>query len=219
MSLGLALAWPVVTLACASSSGSNTPREAIANYARALQEGDARAAYAALSVEAQRRVPFARFEAMMRENPEQVARLARRLQQEPEQLTVTATFKGSPGDELTLTLEDGQWKANLSAIDLYSQNTPLAAVASFVRAFEQRRYDVLLRFVPDGERDGLTAEQLKTAWEGAQKQEMADIVAALQSALPTARVDEYGDKATLVYGSGGTVELLQENGLWKIVNF
>jgi hypothetical protein len=205
--------------ACVSSASSPTPEAAILNYASALEAGDARAAYATLSVEAQRRVPFARFEAMMRENPEQVAALAKRLNQSPEQLTVTATFAGSPGEVLKLTLEDDEWKADLSAIDLYSQATPLAAVGSFVRAFEQRRYDVLLRFVPDSEKAGLSPEQLKTAWEGPQQQEMAAVVDALKATLPTAKAEEYGNKATLAYGSGGTVELLEENGLWKIVNF
>jgi len=170
-------------------------------------------------VEAQRRVPFARFEAMMRENPEQVAALAKRLEQTPERLTVTATFGGNTGEEFELTLEDGEWKANLSAIDLYSQASPIATVASFVRAFELGRYDVLLRFVPESEKGGLTAEQLKAAWEGPQHQEMVDLVQALQAALPTARAEQYGDKATVAYGAGGTVELLLEHGLWKIINF
>lgn len=206
--------------ACGSGAGSGrSPEAAIQNYAAALKSGDARAAYASLSVEAQRRVPFARFEAMMRENPEQVAALAKRLNQTPERLTVTATFGGNTGEALDLVLEDGAWKANLSAIDLYSQASPVAAVASFVRAFELGRYDVLLRFVPDSEKVGLTAEQLKSAWEGPQKQEMLDLVQALEAALPTARAEQYGDKATLAYGSGGTVELLEEGGLWKIVNF
>lgn len=216
-SLTLALAFSV---ACGSGVGaSRSPETAIRNYAAALRAGDARAAYAALSVDAQRRVPFARFEAMMRENPEQVAALAKRLEQTPERLTVTATFGGNTGEELELTLEDGQWKANLSAIDLYSQASPIATIASFVRAFELRRYDVLLRFVPDSEKAGLTAEQLKAAWEGPQHQEMVDLVQALQAALPTARAEQYGDKATVAYGSGGTVELVLERGLWKIVNF
>lgn len=209
-----------LSAACGGGGGSSrSPEAAIQNYSAALQAGDARAAYAALSVEAQRRVPFARFEAMMRENPEQVSALAKRLGQTPERLTVTATFGGDTNEELQLTLEDGEWKANLSAIDLYSQASPVAAVASFVRAFELGRYDVLLRFVPDGEKAGLTAEQLKAAWQGPQKQEMTDLVQALAAALPTARAEQYGDKATLSYGAGGTVELLEEGGLWKIVNF
>lgn len=207
------------TLACNTGPGAKSPEAAIETYATALQNGDARAAYAALSVETQRRVPFARFEAMLRENPEQVAALAKRLHQTPERLTVKATFAGNADEVFELTLEDGQWKAELSAIDLYSQATPVSTVRSFVKAFEQRRYDVLLRFVPDSEKEGLTAKQLESAWGGPQKQEMTDLVAALSAALPTAKAEQYGDKASVAYGSGGTVELVEEGGLWKIVNF
>lgn len=210
----------LTSAACgAGTSSSRSPQAAIQNYAAALQAGDARAAYASLSVEARQRVPFARFEAMLRENPEQVAALAKRLAAEPEQMQVTATFGGNGADRLELVLEDGEWKANLSAIDLYSQASPIAAVAAFVRAFRLGRYDVLLRFVPDSEKAGLTAEQLRAAWEGPQKQEMTDTIQALEAVLPTARAEQYGDKATLPYGSGGTVELTLESGLWKIVNF
>lgn len=212
--------------ACGTTgTSSRTPEQAIVSYADALERGDARAAYGALSVETQRRIPFARFEAMLRENPAQVGALAKRLKQTPERVLVTATFPGnsdgpgSSGEILELVLEDGQWKANLSAIDLYSQATPVAALGSFVRAFEERRYDVLLRFVPVSERGDLTAEQLQAAWEGPQKQEMSDLVEALKSVLPTARAEQYGDKASISYGSAGTVELVEESGLWKIVNF
>lgn len=204
---------------CSDGMRAKSPEAAIDAYATALQNGDARAAYAALSLETQRRVPFARFEAMLRENPEQVAALAKRLHQKPERLKVTATFAGNTDEVFELTLEDGQWKADLSAIDLYSQATPVASVRSFVKAFEQHRYDVLLRFVPNSEKEGLTAKQLESAWNGAQKQEMTDLVAALAAALPTAKAEQYGDKASLAYGSGGTVELVEEGGLWKIVNF
>jgi hypothetical protein len=208
------------SIGCGTGAGpARSPEAAIQNYAAALRAGDARSAYESLSTEAQQRVPFARFEAMLKENPEQVAALAKQLDQKPEQLKVTATFGSNGADQLELVLEDGQWKANLSAIDLYSQASPIAAVASFVRAFRLGRYDVLLRFVPNSEKAGLTAEQLRTAWEGPQKQEMQDTVQALEAVLPTARLEQYGDKATLPYGSAGTVELTIEGGLWKIVNF
>ena len=103
-----------------------------------------------------------------------------------------------------------------SAIDLYSQVEPRVAIASFVRAFDNRRYDILMRFVPDDKREGLDANALRRAWEGEQKNEMRQIVRALDAALPTARVEQIGDRATMAYGAAGTVELVRERGLWKI---
>lgn len=215
------------SVACTPSAGAKAPEAAIQAYADALEQRDAKRAYALLSVDAQRRIPFVRFEAMMRENPEQVAALAKALSAGPSRMVVTATFAEADEQTIELTLEQGQWKANLSALDLYSQVEPLAALRSFVRAFEAERYDVLLRFVPEAEREGLTEAQLKQAWQGRQRDDMLALVDALKASLPMAKAEQYGNRATVAYGtgitgaygSGGTVELLEENGLWKIVNF
>ena len=66
---------------------------------------------------------------------------------------------------------------------------------------------------------GGDANKLRAAWEGAQKEEMIRITSALRAALPTAQFEEIGDRATMAYGSGGTVQLLREHGAWKIEDF
>ncbi len=104
-----------------------------------------------------------------------------------------------------------------SAIDLYSQAAPESAALSFVRAVENKRYDLLLRFVPDSQRDeGLTEATLRAAWEGEQKQEMVRLIEALKAALPAARFEVVGERATLAYGAGGTIELVREHAAWKV---
>ena len=206
--------------ACAGgSSAPRSPHQTIADYAAALKRDDAKAAYALLSTEAQRRLPFARFERMLSDNPDEVRALAEALEQPEERMVVTATLQGGDGESLDLVYEEGAWRAHLSAIDLYSQATPTAALASFVRAFEAKRYDVLLRFVPESEQEGLTAAKLRDAWEGVQKEEMQELVDALKASLPTAKAERLANRATIAYGSQGTVELLEERGLWKIVSF
>ena len=37
-----------------------------------------------------------------------------------------------------------------------------------------------------------------------------------RDSLPTAKVELFGDRATLAFGAGGSVELVRERGLWKI---
>jgi hypothetical protein len=118
-----------------------------------------------------------------------------------------------------LVYEAGAWRIDASAIDLYSQTTPEIAVASFVKAFEAKRYDVLLRFVPEAQRQGLDEKSLRAAWEGEQKKEMQQLVQALAASLPRAKAELLGERATLSYGSGGSVELVRERGLWKIEEF
>jgi len=106
-----------------------------------------------------------------------------------------------------------------SAVDLYSQATPEAAIHAFLRAYDNQRYDVLLRFVPERQAEGLDEAKLKKAWEGEQKEEMDRLTQALQAALPTARFEFLGDRATMAYGAGGTVEFVREAGTWKIEDF
>jgi hypothetical protein len=62
-------------------------------------------------------------------------------------------------------------------------------------------------------------KKLQSAWEGPQKDEMLRIVSAIKAALPTARIEETGDRATMAFGAGGTVQLLREHGAWKIDDF
>ena len=88
----------------------------------------------------------------------------------------------------------------------------------FIRALDRKRYDVILRYVPDAHKEGLDAAKLKAAWEGHDKEEMEQVVAASKAALPTASIEEVGDSAQMPYGSG-TMRLVREHGLWKIEDF
>jgi len=134
---------------------------------------------------------------------------------------VTARVVAPDGQELDLVLENGAWKVDSTAIDLYAQDTPRHAVQGFVRALERKRYDVILRYVPDAHKEGLDGAKLKDAWEGHDKDEMEQVLASLKQALAGgsgARIEETGDHATLPYGAG-TMQLLREHGLWKIEDF
>jgi len=63
---------------------------------------------------------------------------------------------------------------------------------------------------------GLTEATLRAAWEGEQKQDMARLIEALKAALPAARFEIVGERATLAYGAGGTIELVREHAAWKV---
>jgi hypothetical protein len=188
----------------------------LGDYAAALEAGRYRDAYALLSAEAQRDIPYASFERMARENPAEMKEIARSLRRPIAESYVTATVTGPDGNTLHLVFEGGAWRVEASAIDLYSQASPQLAVASFVKAFEGKRYDILLRFVPSSKRAGMDEKTLRKAWEGEQRQQMTQLVQALKASLPSAKVDLLGDRATLGYGAGATIELLREQGVWKI---
>jgi hypothetical protein len=132
---------------------------------------------------------------------------------------VAATVTSPRGESILLVYEEGRWRLDGSAINLYGQSTPRQSVEAFLRAFERKRYDVMMRFVPDAHMEGLDESKLRAAWEGPQKEEMQRITAALRAALPTAQFEEIGERATMAYGSGGTVQLVREHGAWKIEDF
>ena len=105
------------------------------------------------------------------------------------------------GERLLLVYESDGWRVDGSALDLYSQETPEAAIASFVRAFDNKRYDVLWRFVPESKREGLSVEQLKQAWEGEQRQQVEQLTQALEASLPNLRVEVLGTRSPVPSGT------------------
>lgn len=211
--------WILLPIACSAEKPVQSPKQALDAYALALSEGRERDAYDLLSDQAKNNISFEAFQRMIQENPDEVQDIAKALQRPAGPPLVTATVTTPNGDTLLMVYEDGAWRVDGSAIDLYSQATPQGAIFAFIRAFENKRYDVLMRFVPEAKREGLDEKKLKAAWEGEQAHEMERLVQALKAAMPTARVEVLGERATMAYGAGGTVELLREQGAWKVEEF
>ncbi len=204
---------------CSSAPPAKGPKDVLDEYAQALDQGRVQDAYVLLSDDAKKTIPFEAFQRMVRENPGEVKEIAQSLTRPSGTPVVTATVTAPDGQTLLLVYEGGRWRVDGSAIDLYSQATPEQAVRAFVRAYKNNRWDVLMRFVPDAKLEGLDAQKLQKAWQGEQKDEMDKLVQALEAALPTARVEHMGERATMAYGAGGTVELVHEHGAWKIEEF
>jgi hypothetical protein len=213
----LAASW--IALGCGAGRQDTGPAEVLHAYAQALQEGRLRDAYDLLSDEAKKGMPFEAFQTMAQENREEVQELSAALRRPMSPPRVTAVIGTPDGEELLLVYEAGAWRVDGSAIDLYDQTSPRASVVSFIRAVENRRYDILMRFVPDDKREGLDPEKLRAAFEGEQQEEVQRLSEALRAALPTAELERVGDRATLGYGAGGTVQLVREHGVWKIEEF
>ncbi len=183
--LALALASGACGLGC-GGGGAEDPQSALRTYARALEEGRADDAYRMLSDDARRGISPEAFRRMVKDDPTEVREIGKSLQRPTTPAVVTATVTSTNGQALQLVLERGRWRIDTSAIDLYAQDTPRHAVVGFVRALERKRYDVVLRYVPDAHKEGLDAAKLKDAWEGPDKEEMTQVLTALQQALPNA---------------------------------
>lgn len=157
--LAIALAIPLATplLACSGSAAvQQGPSDALRAYAQALEQGRVDDAYRLLSDEAKRSMSLEAFQRAVKENPADVLEIARAIARPSSDPVVTATVTVPNGDELLLVFEGGKWRIDAAAVDLYGQATPRQALVGFLRAFERKRYDVILRYVPDAEKEGLS---------------------------------------------------------------
>jgi hypothetical protein len=194
------------------------PQSTLRAYARALEDGRAEDAYAYLSDDARRSMSLEAFRRMVKDDPEGAREVGRALERPTAPPLVTATVTAPSGEELHLVLEDGAWRVDASTIELYAQDTPRHTIEGFVRAFERKRYDVVMHYVPDSHKEGLNAAKLRAAWEGSEKDEIGQVVSGIKQALPSATIEETGERASMPYGAG-TLQLVREHGLWKIENF
>jgi hypothetical protein len=215
---------PTVTLflplatGCGGAQQGRDPQSILHAYARALEDGHADEAYRLLSDEARRGISLEAFRRLVQDDPDGVREIGRSLERPTAPPVVTATVTSPAGQELHLVLEGGGWRVDASTIDLYAQDSPRHTIQGFVRAVERKRYDIVMRYVPDAHHEGLDASKLQAAWEGHEKDEIEQVVTALKQALPTATIEETGERATMPYGAG-TMQLLREHGVWKIENF
>jgi hypothetical protein len=215
--LSLAITVPATGCGAAQHPGDD-PQSVLHAYARALEDGRADDAYRLLSDEARRGISLEAFRRMVKDDPDGVREIGRALERPTAPPVVNATVTSPSGQELHLVLEGGGWRVDASTIDLYAQDTPRHAIVGFVRALERKRYDIVMRYVPDAHKEGLDATKLKAAWEGHEKEEIEQVLAALKQALPSATIEETGERASMPYGAG-TMQLVREHGLWKIENF
>ena len=222
-----AFAGACLALALAGCGGTvqQGPSDTLRAYSRALRERRVEDAYALLATDARRSIPLEAFRRMILESPGDMDEIAAALARPATDPIVTATVATPSGDEVVLVYEHGRWRVDGQSLDLYAQATPRQAIRAFLRAFERRRYDILMRFVPEAKRvsderfPALDEERLRASWEGPQKDEMIRITLGIRAALPEASIEETNDRATMTYGAGGTLSLLREHGAWKIEDF
>ena len=103
--------------------------------------------------------------------------------------------------------------------DDFGQSTPREALHGFVRAYEQDRYDVLFRYIPDDEKKDLSPAKLRAAWKGEMRDQVDGTMEKIRAALQHGpRIEEDGDRAFFHY-QGGEVDLMREGGVWKVRDF
>lgn len=207
---------------CGARAAERAPELVVADFARAIREsplhaGRAADAYALMSSAYRRRVSLEEFRRHLSESPAEARETAAALEQPDGTATQIARVVLADGDTVELVRDGADWRIATNLVDFYDASTPRAAIRSFVRAMERERYDVVLRFVPEADREGMSAERMRSSFGGEGREEIARLLTELRAALD-APIEEIGDHATLRYGEGNrrTARLLREGGTWKV---
>lgn len=205
----------VASIGCGGIAPGATPESALDAFARALREGRTREAYGLMSQGYRRRVSREDFEQRIERDRAEVRQTAATLSERRGPAEQEAVVEYGQGETLRLVRERGEWRVATDVVDFYSQRTPRVALRSFVRAMERRRYDVVLRLVPQRDREGTTVEGMARAWEGDGREEVERLLANLRQALDNP-IEEVGDRATMSYGERFRVQFVREDGVWLI---
>lgn len=213
----LVLALAILLAPGAGCGGANqAPTRAVDAYAAALARGDYSSAYAMMSERYQREHSKEAFERLMGASPGEVKETRQRLTAGTRSVEVRARVTyGDLRDELQLVREGDTWRIDGDPLSFYPQDTPERALRSFLRALDLKRWDVVLRFVPDAYAKTMTTEQIREEFEGRNSEENRAMRALLKANL-TALVTREGDTARMPFGDRFEVRFLRENGRWKI---
>jgi hypothetical protein len=206
----------VAALALASCVGVNAgPVNALERYSEALENRDYAEAYGMMSESFRAKHSKEDFIRMVKENQREVRETSARLRRPPAKVEVTAEFSYGLGDNMRLVQEGGRWRIASNPIGFYSQSTPRESLRSFIRAYNLKRWDVMLRFVPKKYAERMTVDKIRKQFEGAQSSDIATRIHMIEANLDQ-QITEKGNQARMPYGDRYEVKFVREDTQWKI---
>lgn len=198
---------------CARASQQSSPEATVRKLATALRNDDAASAYALMSKDYRAQHSLEDFQKQIADNKTEARVLAEALQK-PESARRHADVTLSNGTTVKLEDDGGRWLMVTPVVDFYPQGTPREALASFVRAVEAQRWDIVLKLMPEAERGDLDAATLGNNLKS-QREELERMVALLKASLESP-IEEVADRATMPYGESYTARFVREDELWRI---
>lgn len=200
----------VVALAGCAPHAPAGPTATLRAFADAVRAGRTDDAYALMSADYKKthdRDAFAR--SLSPTDQRALGRLAKG------RVELRAEVELADGERLALVQEPDGWRFARDPLDVYPQRAPDEALRSFVRAVERKRWDVVLRFIPQRYRSTITTDSLKERWEGAGAGELKAQLLVVKAHLDEP-IELSGDEARLPVGERKQVKLIREEGLWKV---
>ncbi len=192
-----------------------TPESAVRSLSKALGEKDFEQAYRLMSADYRRRVSLTEFKSLLEKNPDETVKTAVALSRIKGRARQRASVIYGESEQLHLIREKSKWRIADNIADFYDQSTPRAALRSFVRAMERQRYDVVLRMVPETDKEGITIDRMREAWSDEGREEMERMLSNLRESFDNP-IEQVGQHATMPYGDRYRVQFIREHGVWKI---
>jgi hypothetical protein len=205
----------VLVSGCARDASHGSAQAALHAFARALSEGDAERSYALMSSEFRKRVSFAAWQKQLQDNATEASEVGDRLARTRGPAVQQSVLRDEAGRELRLEREGDSWKVSSNLIDFYDQSTPRAALRAFVDALTRKRYDVVLRLMPNADKEGVTTESMAKAWGYAARDDVERMLTQLRSHIEEP-IEIVGNYATMPYAERLRVQFVREEGRWKI---
>lgn len=181
------------------------PTAALRAYSEAARQGNARVLYGMLSDRSRRDISFAQFERMIGEERAELNEQARAVLGPRASIRTTARVRSSSSDDVTLEVEQGDFR--IRAIDglPLGATTPEQALAQLRRALASRSYAALLRVLSPRVRASVEAD-LRSLVDGLSEPDALDVKTT-------------GDTANVIVEGGHSVRLRRHLGNWKVEDF
>lgn len=213
----MASALTLMASSLVACGGASTPARTAHEFGTLIEREAYESAYRLLASESRAGLSQEDFISELRANPSERLALAALLRGEPEVQRAEARFQLADGSVARFILEDGEWRLDGELLDPYPQSTPELALRSFARAIQNERYDLLIRFVPNRDREGLSEEIFREAFGEGLDPALLRLFAIIEE-TESFNVQSEDDRAVIQYASDGLVFFLFEDAVWKVAD-
>jgi hypothetical protein len=184
-------------------------------FSRALSDGKLASAYAMMSSEYRSKVSLATWQKKLEDNSQETLEISNVLAHVRGPMSVQGVLRDGDGRELRFEREGDRWRIASDVVEFYDQSTPRSALHAFVNAMQRRRYDVVLRLMPDADKETVTSESMEKAWGHSARDEVERMLTQLREHIEDP-IEIAGNHATMPYADRARVQFLHEDGRWKI---